>query len=243
MVCQLIIDAHTHIGLDKDGSSQTIGELKASMAEYGIDASVVFPFDVEGDLVSASRELLKYKSHSIFPFLRFDPNAISSGEVKKLLGNDDFMGVKLHPRSQNFDPLDKKFYPIFHEIEDSGKPLIIHTRKEATPNSDPDRIVRLADDFHKMNIIIGHFAFVSQAAIEKIQFHENLFLETSVVSSNVVIRLIARKIGVRKIIFGSDSPMSDQEIELLKIRKSGLNEREKEMILSENLLSLLNSKI
>ena len=94
-----------------------------------------------------------------------------------------------------------------------------------------------------MNIIIGHFAFVSQPAIEKIQSHENLFLETSVVSSNVVIRLLARKLGARKILFGSDSPMSDQEIELLKIKKSGLDEKEKEMILSGNLLSLLNSKI
>ncbi len=239
----MIIDTHVHIGLDKDGSSQTIDELKASMAGCGIDASVVFPFDVDGDLVSASRELLKYKSNSILPFLRFDPNAITAGEVKKLLENDDFAGVKLHPRSQNFDPLDKKFYPIFREIEDSGKPLIIHTRKETTPYSDPDRVVCLADDFHEMNIIIGHFAFVSQPAIEKIQSHENLFLETSVVSSNVVIRLLARKLGARKILFGSDSPMSDQEIELLKIKKSGLDEKEKEMILSGNLLSLLNSKI
>ncbi len=235
----LIIDAHAHIGIDKDGSSQTIDELKESMAKYGIDASVVFPFDIKGDLIEASRELLKYKSDSIFPFLRFDPNTSSPEEIGSLLGNDDFLGVKLHPRSQNFDPLDKRFRPFFHEIEYSGKPLLIHTRKEATPYSDPDRVVCLADDFPKMNIIIGHFAFASQVAIEKIKTHENLFLETSVVSSNVVIRLIAQKIGASKILFGSDVPMSDQEIEMLKIKKSGLSEKEKEMIFSGNLLSLI----
>lgn len=242
MVYNLIIDAHAHIGVDRDGSSQTIDELKESMAKYGIDASVVFPFDIEGDLIDASKELLKYKSDSIFPFLRFDPNTSNPEEIGNLLSNDDFLGVKLHPRSQNFDPLDKRFWPILQKIEDSGKPLLIHTRKEATPYSDPDRIVCLADDFPEMKIIIGHFAFASQIAIEKIKTHENLFLETSVVSSNVVIRLIAQKIGANKIIFGSDVPMSDQEIEMLKIKKSGLSEKEKEMIFSGNLLSLINPK-
>ncbi len=235
----MIIDAHTHIGLDKDGNEQTIGELKERMKEYGIDASVIFPFDVGMDLVEASLELLKHESDCIFPFLRFDPKLITSEKVSKLLGEHGFMGVKLHPRSQNFDPLDKRYYPIFSEIEDSGKPLIIHTRKEQTPYSDPDRVVRLADDFPDLNIIIGHFAFSSPVAIEYIKTHKNLYLETSVVSSNVTIRLTARNIGVSKIIFGSDAPMSDQEIELLKIRKSGLSADEKEMILYKNISSLL----
>jgi uncharacterized protein len=60
-----------------------------------------------------------------------------------------------------------------------------------------------------------------------------------VVSSNTVIRLVANKIGASKIIFGSDAPMSDQEIELLKIKKSGLLEEDKERILSKNIGLLL----
>ncbi len=208
------------------------------MKEYGIGASVVFPFDDRGDLVEASLNLLKHKSSSIFPFLRFDPKSVGPERIRELLGRG-FMGVKLHPRAQDFDPLDRKYYPIFSEIEEAGKPLIVHTRKEQTPYSDPDRIVRLADDFPDLSIIVGHFAFCSSVAIDYIKDRRNLYLETSIASSNVVIRLIARKIGVSKIIFGSDSPMSDQEIELLKIKKSGLDEKEKERILSGNISSLL----
>ena len=66
----MIIDTHVHIGSDVDGASQSIKKLKSNMTRYGIDKSIIFPFNEKGDLVKASLELLEYKSPSLLPFLR-----------------------------------------------------------------------------------------------------------------------------------------------------------------------------
>ena len=234
----MIIDAHTHIGLDKDGTKQSIVELKTRMSECGITSSVVFPFDTKGDLIAASLDLLKHKSESIIPFLRFDPKSTRPEDVRLLLGRG-FAGVKLHPRSQNFDPLDKRYNGIFAEIESSGKPLLVHTRKESTPYSDPDRVVLLADDFPQLNIIIGHFAYASTTAMDYIKTHRNLFLETSIMSNSRLIGEAVDRLGHTKIIFGSDAPMSDQGAELQKVKEANLDKSTEEGILWKNLSSLL----
>ncbi|MEK6807476.1 MAG: amidohydrolase family protein, partial [Nanoarchaeota archaeon] len=177
----MIIDVHNHIGVDKDTTSQTASQLLANMNEQDIDNAFVFPFnEVKADLITASLNLLdeSKKNTKFIPLLRFDPNKIKLSELESILPK--FKGVKLHPRSQNFDPLDKKYFKIYAMIEKSGKPLLFHTRKEQIVFSDPDRIVGLAEKFPKLNIILGHFAAASSIAIEKVGSSKNLFLETSV---------------------------------------------------------------
>ncbi|MCL5100503.1 MAG: amidohydrolase family protein [Candidatus Marsarchaeota archaeon] len=237
----MIIDAHCHAnGVDKDGTKLTIDELKKSMKTYGIDKSILFPFDVEEDLLEASINIAKISDEDILPFLRFDPKLISATKIEEVLKTYRFYGVKLHPRSQSFDPLDKKFYQIYEVIESMSLPIIFHTRKENIVNSDPDRIAGLAEDFPGMNIILGHFANMSPEAISRVERYRNLYLETSVMSSNYTIKVIAGRVGSDKLIFGSDIPYSDQEIELLKIKKSGLADRDKEKILCSNIMKLIH---
>ncbi len=247
----MIVDAHVHIGIDKDGASQTMGQQIKAMKECGIDKSVVFPFNENGDLVEASKALLKYKSNSIIPFLRLDPKKTSPETVEELLSGRDFAGVKLHPRAQNFDPIDRRYYPIYKKIEDSGKPLLLHSRKmlpfmnrpgRTNPAfSDPDRMVRLAAQFPSLSIILAHFANMSKKALGAVGKHENLFIETSIFGTVFTVRIFCDRIGAEKIIYGSDAPYSDQEIEVLKIRKADIGRKEKGMILGRNILSLIKA--
>lgn len=236
----MVIDIHNHIGRDRDGTTQTVEQLKESMKHNGITGSAVFPFDEETDLVEASLGLLKHEGNGVYPFLRFDPKTVNAERVKELLSNDKFYGVKLHPRSQDFDPLDPKYRSIYEAIAESGKPVLIHTRMEKLQNSDPERVVKLGEMHPKLNIIIGHFAGAYGKALDEIGKRKNLYVETSVMSSNVIIRMTAEKIGAEKILFGSDSTYSDQEIELMKVRKSGVGRNEMEMMMHGNAASLLN---
>ncbi len=241
----MIIDAHVHIGHDKGGARQNIGELRKNMKRYGIDKAVIFPFDENGQLISKSLSLLNYKSSSIIPFLRFDPKKVTPEEIEELLAENRFSGVKLHTRAQNFDPLDSRYYPIYRKIAEAGKPLLLHTSKitrfgkKAAVNTDPDRAVKLARHVPELSIIIAHMASVSWDAIAAIGKEDNLYLDTSINGTTFVIKMIAERIGPEKMIFGSDSPYSDQEIEVLKVKKSGLSKTDQEKILSKNLLGLL----
>ena len=49
-----------------------------------------------------------------------------------------------------------------------------------------------------------------------------------------------KEITSKRIIFGSDYPFSDQEIELLKVKKAVISENEREDILHGNAEKLLN---
>ncbi len=58
-------------------------------------------------------------------------------------------------------------------------------------------------------------------------------------SSNIIIQHVADRIGVGKLLFGSDTPFSDEGIELMKIKKSGLSQRDKNRVLFKNAERLL----
>jgi hypothetical protein len=242
------IDIHVHIGEDKDGAKQNLAQLKKNMAAYGISHAAIFPFDEkEGNLVKASERLLGVKNRQFLPFLRFDPKQVKPGQINASLSKG-FYGVKLHPRAQNFDPLDRKYYWIYKEIEESGKPILFHTRKTVPTFMrfkkykasffDPDRIVKLAEKFPDVDFIIGHFAGLSWKALESIKTKDHLYTETSIFGTTFAVRRVAENIGIEKILFGSDSPYSDQELELLKIKKSGLGKSEISKILSGNARKL-----
>ena len=238
----MIIDFHTHIGKDRNGANADFEDLKRSMFDASITKSVAFPFDEEDLTVEEkSLEILNANNRLVIPFLRFDLKTTKEEKARDLL-KEDFKGVKLHPRSQDFNPLNEDYFGIYSLIEERNIPLLIHTRKENLPNTDPDNIVQLAEFFPRLKIVLGHFANVSKPAIEAVLKQENLFLETSIFSSPFLIEVIARKVGCEKILFGSDFPFSDQEVEVLKIKKSGLSIKEKEKILYYNALDLLNLK-
>lgn len=235
----MIIDMHTHVGNDREGNSQTIEQLKRRMKRDGVNRAVIFPFNENGDLVKSSVKLLDYKSTTIIPFLRFDPKSMTAEEVESLLASYDFSGVKLHPRAQNFDPLNRKYDQIYKTIAKSGKPLLIHTGRWSGFNSDPERIVKLGNRFKDLDIILGHLASFARKAIETVAREDNLYIETSVFGTNYVIKMLNDRIGSDKILFGSDCPYSDQEIEVLKIKKADISKRDKEKILYRNASKLL----
>jgi len=246
----MIIDAHVHIGSDVDGASQSMRKLKSNMTRYGIDKSIIFPFNEKGDLVKASLKLLDYRDPHLLPFLRFDPKIMTPEKLEELLEHG-FYGVKLHPRAQSFDPIDSRYYKLYQKIEDSGKPLLIHTRK-STPFSpkllrtngkfsDPDRIVGLAKKFPNMNIIIAHFANLSGDALKAIGKEDNLYVDTSIFGTTFIVKMMCNVLGAEKMVMGSDAPYSDQEIEMLKVRKADISKSEKEKILSGNIKEILSS--
>lgn len=236
----MIIDFHTHTGGAKIKCS--LGDIAKSMVQNGIDLSVVFPVTQanDGGIVEESQRNLREADERFLCFLRFNPTKIDTRELAKMA--QGFRGFKLHPRGDRFDPLDPGLKGIFEAVQKIGKPVIIHSRKENYSYSDPDRLVDLAGLYPKINFVFGHFADDSDIFFERISEFSNAFVETSIVSSPKIIEMRANKIGADKIIFGSDFPFSDQEIELMKIKKSKLSDKEKEMILYENALRLLSNR-
>ncbi|MCW1294657.1 MAG: amidohydrolase family protein [Candidatus Parvarchaeum sp.] len=235
----MIIDFHTHSGVSFDKS--TFAELQEKMQQNEIERAVIFPSTQESyqKLMQKNSETLENASKFFIPFLRFNPKIINKEEFEEL--QKGFYGFTLHPRGENFDPLDKSLEGIFEAIEKTGKPVIIHSRKENNINTDPDRIINLAKIYPRINFVFAHFANDSDAFFSKINEFENAYVDTSVVSSPFIIERRVKEITSKKIVFGSDYPFSDQEIELLKIKKAKISEMEKEDILHGNAEKLLKT--
>lgn len=228
----MIIDMHTHVGKNKYVSSTELS-LGHEMNKNKIDRAVVFPCGRNPE--EKSYELKR--DHRFIPFFRFDPIKITAEELSYALVQ--FTGIKLHPRIENFDPLGKNCVWIFQEIQKKQLPVIIHTRKENNPNSDPDRLVALVRKYPGINFIFGHFGNANESIFEAAKQHKNLYLETSIVSSPAIIKSAVKICGAHKILFGSDFPYSDQELELQKILRSKISSGEKRAILGENALKVL----
>ncbi|MDE1860237.1 MAG: amidohydrolase [Candidatus Micrarchaeota archaeon] len=236
----MMLDFHTHVGFDKDGMSHTIQELLATMDFNYVDKAVVFPLnEKDGDLIGASLKLLEAKNPRLVPFLRFDPKSTTPEMLRKHISR--FRGVKLHPQSQDFDVMDNDFYPLYEIIAKSKKPLLVHTKADQRfPTADPDRISMLGDVFPNLKIILGHFAHGSPDAIARVGKLDNLYLETSIRCTHPLhLKRTLEIVGPDKILFGSDIPYSNQELELLKIRRCDITYEDMEKILYKNAASLL----
>ncbi|MDE1823853.1 MAG: amidohydrolase family protein [Candidatus Micrarchaeota archaeon] len=234
----MVIDIHTHTGNKPIRS--TLNDIAASMKAYGIDKSAVSPMRQPSSsmLIAESKKNLSSNDARFLCFLRFDPNRV---HVDELMGiSNGFDGFKLHPRSEKFNPLDKKFKGMFRFFEDAGKPVLIHSRKEDYPYSDPVMMLKLAKRYAGTNFIFGHFASDSDRFFDDAYALDNVFVDTSIVSSPKIIEFRVDSFGADRMLFGSDFPFSDQEIELLKIKKAGIKDSQKDMILHSNAARLLS---
>ena len=233
----MILDFHLHT----TNSAENYGfdEIRRVMRENGVDKAVIFPMKQgsSDELMRRNLENAKEEDKDLLPFLRLDPKSVRTGDFLKISGK--FYGFKLHPRAENFDPFSSALEPFFEEIARQHKPVIIHSRKENNQNTDPDRIIGLADMYPDINFVFGHFANDSEVFFGKLNERKNAYVETSIVSSPKIIEIRVKQVGCGKILFGSDFPYSDQEIELLKIRKAGLSDYEKDRILYANAKNLL----
>lgn len=230
----MIIDFHTHVGQNKFVSSTT-KDLQQEMQKNNITHSVCFML---GNNVKENSLILAQESPTnIIPFFRFDPKNTTAEELNLCLPK--FKGVKLHPRLENFDPLDPTFDKLFKIIEEHHLPIIIHTRKENDANTDPDRLITLVERYPKITFIFGHFANGVDSVFAKLKDLPNLYIETSIVSSPAIIEMTVTKYGSTKILFGSDYPYSDQELELQKILRAKISQEDKDNILYKNAIQIL----
>jgi len=106
------------------------------------------------------------------------------------------------------------------------------------PWSLPWHFANLADVYPDVTIIMahmghGHIVYIN-GAIDVASAHENIILETSGMPMHSKIKEAAERVGVNRIIFGSDSPFGHPSFEIQKVKVSGLKSDQVDLILGEN---------
>ena len=230
----MIIDFHSHY-------SMGIEKIKTHLEKNKISKVVLFPI-AGPDPVDESVKILNLsKKYSfIIPFLRFDPNNITKKRLEGLL-ELGFKGVKLHPRVQNFNPVDMKINWIFEIIKKYNIPIIFHCKSYYfDKNSHPEKLLKLAKRHPNQIFVFGHFAGVNKDLFKEFAKFENIYVETSIDVTPNAYREVIFKHKFERLIFGTDFPYSFGEIELLKLKMAKLPEKMNNKILYENAQTVLN---
>jgi predicted TIM-barrel fold metal-dependent hydrolase len=159
-------------------------------------------------------------------------------------------GVKLHPMYQNFCIDDKYMYGFYELMASFGFYVMFHTGYDmafpGNTQADVERVKKIADWFKDLTIVCTHVGGWKQwDRIDCLSKCENVYTETSLTMSEVsdeeFVRLIGR-FDENRVLFGSDSPWTDQKEMLERTLQLPIPDRVKEKMLSGNARALLGLK-
>ncbi|HLC60065.1 MAG TPA: amidohydrolase family protein [Candidatus Nanoarchaeia archaeon] len=212
----VIVDAHTHIGTDKDGHGINEKKFIKDMSVCGVNKAIVFPLNEPGqsNFSKANDRILRFYNlypDKIIPFFRINPktNWKKEFEQRTLQG---FRGIKLHPRSQDFGIASSEVMKVYERAEKLRLPLLIHTGFGLSEiANDIQKVIKI---FPNLRLILGHSAFVDfEKTIKKVNGNENVLFDTSTLRIFELMQLL-NSVDYSKIVFGSDVPYYDFDLAL-----------------------------
>jgi hypothetical protein len=234
----VIFDAHMHVGdfgpmfnvsLDRDG-------LAALMEEHSYEACCVFYPDNE--YVRTVVESIPGAYGLVWGNPRL-PGYVE--EAERYLDHPKFLGLKLHPLLDGYLPNDPAVHPLMELLLDrGGLPVLLHCGHPIF--SLPWSIEELAAAFPEVKVIIGHMGHGNvvyiNASIDIAARHPNVYLETSGMPMHTKIKEAVDRVGVERVLYGSDAPFHHPAVEILRVQVSGLGPDDLERVLSTNSRTL-----
>jgi len=259
-----IIDIHTHAFpdnvaekaiplLEEEGKIKAkldgkISSLISSMDKYGIEKSVICSIATK---ISQYNSILKWskeiRTERIIPFPSFHQDDPLVFERIKEIKKEGFKGIKLHPYYQKFIVDEEKMMKIYEKICEENLILVLHTgfdfAFERIRIADPEKIMNVKKTFHKLKLITTHLgAWEDWDNVEKFMIGKEIYMEISF-SLEFLEKERARRIILSHppdfILFGTDSPWTDQGETLNLLRQLQLPSEIEEKILYLNAERIL----
>src|SRR5918911_1220886 len=180
-----VFDAHAHIGVDIDGRTMTGDGMRERMEATGVKKSIVFPLNDPNarDDYSGPNDVVwnAYEEHpsSFVPFFRLNPHLEYDREFARCVERG-FMGLKLHPVSQEFELDDARVVRLFGMAAEADLPVLIHAGFAMQRIVGP--LLPTVEAHPELRLILGHAAMLEVLeATKAFADHTNVLFETSVV--------------------------------------------------------------
>jgi uncharacterized protein len=260
------IDFHTHAfpeqiasfaipALEKEGNIKaylngTISALLASMEHCGIERSVVCSIATRPEQFSPILEWSKaIRSERIVPFPSLHPADPQLVEHLQLIHAEGFKGVKMHSYYQDYFLDDSSLNELYAKLSELGMILVIHAGYDiAFPRirrADPQRILEVCRQFPGLKLIATHLGGWDEwADVRRLLTGEPIYMELSFALDfldQVRLRDILLTHPPEYLLFGTDSPWTDQATTLKMLGKLGLPQAILDGITGGNARRLLHS--
>jgi len=260
-----IIDFHTHAFpddlsekvikmLEEEGGIKAhldgkISSLLSSMDTCGIEKSVICNIATKpSQFDSILQWCKKVRSERIIPFPSFHPYDPEFEERIDEIKHEGFKGIKFHPYYQNFTIDEEKLFPVYEKIRKENLILVMHTGFDfafpQTRIADPEKITNIVQKFPALKLVTTHLgAWNLWEEVEKFLLGNPVYMEISFsleFLDDTVKKIISHHPS-EFILFGTDSPWTEQQKTLSLLRGLHLGKEKEDLILRENAIKLLNS--
>lgn len=260
-----IIDFHTHAFpddlservikmLEEEGGIKAhldgkISSLLSSMDNCGIEKSVICNIATKPSQFDSILQWSKtVRSERIIPFPSFHPYDPGFKDRIDEIKHEGFKGIKFHPYYQNFTVDEERLLPVYEKISKENLILVMHTGFDfAFPLieiADPGKISTVINKFPSLKLVTTHLgAWKQWEKVERLFLGKQIYMEISFsleFLDNTVKKIISNH-PAEYILFGTDSPWTEQQKTLSLFQGLQLGEEKEELILRKNAIQLLDS--
>lgn len=174
----------------------------------------------------------------------FSVNPHYPEELKKYILNyekfkDVFVGFKLLCDYHRIALSDKRYETVFEFANEKEIIILSHTGGGSIYDGEME-VEKVLKKYKKIKLILGHSLHGAwDKAIEIVKNYENVYLELcAVIDERGVLERIVEKIGVNRILFGTDFPWFNHHYYIGSLLGAGLSDEDIKKILYLNPFSL-----
>ncbi len=240
---KIILGIENHYGVTRKHDA-TLNGLLASLKKGNIDKAVVLPVATKPEHVKYNEWYanLSNVSNKIIPFGGIHPDN-DIGELEKIAAMG-LKGIKLQPNAQRFYPNERRAFKLYEKAQELGLVIVFHIGREQDGTGDyaePKLYVELLKSFPNLKVIFAHLGgYLAWDDLDLLLGHDNVYFDTAYLPGNIEDKLfisLINKIGINKVLFGTDFPFRDHQEEHKYIQK--LLNVNADLILSKNPKRLL----
>jgi len=260
-----IIDFHTHAFpddlservikmLEDEGGIKAhldgkISSLLSSMDNCGIEKSVICNIATKPSQFDSILQWCKtVRSERIIPFPSFHPYDPGFKDRIDEIKHEGFKGIKFHPYYQNFTIDEERLFPVYEKICKENLILVMHTGFDfafaRTRIADPEKIITVFKKVPTLKMVTTHLgAWEQWEEVERFLLGKQIYMEISFSLEFLddTVKKIISNHPTEYILFGTDSPWTEQQKTLSLFRGLQLGKEKEECILRGNAMKLLGS--
>ncbi len=230
-----VIDGHVFLGktIYMEQSPET---LIANMDKFSVDISVVVapppgPFYTEVNAY-VMEAVKKYPSR-LAALYRANPHLEGEDDRFREALEQGFAGLQLDPTSDGYGVGSEIMEPVVKLAEKEGVPVYIHSGDSIF--CPPEAVADFASRFQGVNFVTSQ----SRRAHRATKNCGNLHLMTRPFPTLSFLRGYADNIDLDRLIFTSDAPIGNLDLELKRVELSELEQETREKILGGNLRRII----
>jgi len=226
----------------------TVADLLRSMDKAGIEKSVVCCIATKPEQFEPIlRWCTEIRSDRLLPFPSVHPADPAGIDRIRRIRAEGFPGIKLHPFYQDFFADEEGMFPFYGEVVHQNLLLVMHTGYDIafprTRRADPRKLLGIAETFPDLKLVTTHLgAWQQWDEVCRHLLGRKIYMEISFALEELGPQRAREMILGHPdgyLLFGTDSPWTDQAGTLALLENLHLPQKKLKQILAENALALL----